>query len=134
MHPYEMSYYSEIIGGLPGAAALGFEISYWFEAYTPAALEQVQRQLPVGAKVWTFPKYEGYPLLRRWGLWRKDLVEGDIGDADFLILYARKSRFRGIPGIEDYYTRERPNWSLRCRDVQIIGLYPLRGARRSPVQ
>jgi 4-amino-4-deoxy-L-arabinose transferase-like glycosyltransferase len=129
MHPYEMSYYSEVSGGLPGAAALGFEISYWFEAYTPAALEQVQRQLPLGAKVWTFPKYEGYPLLRQWGLWREDLVEGDIGDADFLILYARKSRFHGIPGIEDYYTRGRPIWSLRCRGVQIIGLYRLHSAR-----
>jgi 4-amino-4-deoxy-L-arabinose transferase-like glycosyltransferase len=129
MHPYEMSYYSEAIGGLTGAAALGFEVSYWFEAYTPEALEQVQRQLPRGAKVWTFPKYEGYPLLRQWGLWREDLVEGDIGDADFLILYARKSRFHGIPGIEDYYTRGRPIWSLRCRGVQVIGLYPLRTAR-----
>lgn len=132
MHPFEMSYYSEAVGGLPGAAALGFEISYWFEAYTPDALDQLQRQLPRGAKVWTFPKYEGYPLLREWGLWREDLVEGDIGDADFLILYARKSRFHGIPGIEDYYARGRPVWSLRCRGVQIIGLYPLRGARRQP--
>ena len=132
LHPYEMSYYSEAIGGLRGAAALGFEISYWFEAYTPNALEQVQRQLPRGAKVWTYPKYDGYALLRQWGLWREDLVEGDIGDADFLILYARKSRFGGIPGIEQYYTRGRPIWSLRCQGVQLIGLYPLHGTRRPP--
>ena len=129
MHPYEMSYYSEAIGGLPGAAALGFEISYWFDAYTPDALVAVQRQLPRGARVWTIPKYEGYPQLRQWGLWREDLVEGDYGDADFLILYARKSRFHEIPIIADYYARGRPVWSLRCRGVQLIGLYPLRSAR-----
>jgi hypothetical protein len=125
MHPYELSYYSEAIGGLYGAASLGFEISYWFDAYTPVTIRDVQRHLPDSARVWTFPKYEGYPLLRQWNLWRSDLIDTDVGEAEFLILYARKSRFYAIPGIEDYYRQGKPVWSVRCRGVQIIGLYKL---------
>ena len=125
MHPYEMSYYSEGIGGLAGASRLGFEVSYWFDALTPTALEDIQQHLPPGSRVWTFPRYDGYPLLREWGLWRPNLVDADVGQADYLLLYSRKSRFYAIPGIEQTYERGQPLWSLECRGVQIIGLYRL---------
>jgi hypothetical protein len=104
---------------------LGFEVSYWFDAYSPRALQEVQERLPQGARVWTFPRYPGYALLREWGLWRRDLVDGDIGEADYLVLYSRKSRFYALPGIEEVYLRREPIWSLRCQGVQIIGLYRL---------
>ena len=125
MHPYEMSYYSELIGGLGGAERLGFEVSYWFEAFSPRALHEIERLLPQGARVWTFPQYPGYTLLRQWGLWREDLEDGDIGAADYLILYTRKSRFYAVPGVEGVYLNQRPLWSLRCRGVQLVGLYKL---------
>ena len=68
MHPFEMSYYSELIGGLRGAARLGFEVSYWFDAYTPRALREIQARLPPGAKLVTVPNYDSYlTLLREWG-------------------------------------------------------------------
>jgi hypothetical protein len=126
MHPHEMSYYSELIGGLNGAERLGFEVSYWFDAYTPDAVREVQDRLPRGARVWTFPHYYGYPVLRRWGLWRDDLVDADIGTADYLILYTNKSRFYAIDGINRIYTLDRPVWSLQCQGVQLVGLYKLR--------
>jgi hypothetical protein len=125
MHPCEMSYYSELVGGLSGATRLGFEVSYWYDALTPGALAELQQHLPRGARVWVFPRYEGVPLLRRWGLWRPDLEEGDIGRADYLLLYTRKSRFYAIPGIEQTYQHGQPVWSYKRRGVEIVGLYKL---------
>jgi 4-amino-4-deoxy-L-arabinose transferase-like glycosyltransferase len=124
-HPAEMSYYSEAIGGLSGASRLGFEVSYWFEGLSPAVLQEVQARLPAGTRVWVFPRYDGIAILRRWGLWRADLVDGDLGRADYLLLSARKARFYAIPGIEQLYRRGQPLWSLRCRGVQLVGLYKL---------
>ena len=137
MHPYEMSYYSEVIGGLPGAVRLGFEVSYWFDAYTPAALQEVQARLPPGARVWTFPPYAGYDLLREWGLWRTDLAGPDPGDtnfADYLVLYSRLGWFPVITGMDRFYEQKPPMWSLRCRGVQLVGLYSASTLRRTPAR
>jgi hypothetical protein len=121
-----MSYYSECVGGLHGAVRLGFEASYWFDAYTPAALREVQARLPRGARVWTFPPYAGYSLLREWGMWRSDLTEGDLSEenhANYLVLYSRFGWFPVITGMERIYEDNPTVWSLQCRGVQLVGLY-----------
>ena len=33
IHPYELSYYNELIGGPRGAWERGFELSYWYDAF-----------------------------------------------------------------------------------------------------
>jgi 4-amino-4-deoxy-L-arabinose transferase-like glycosyltransferase len=131
-HPFEMSYYSELVGGLPGAERLGFEVSYWFDAFTPRAVEEVQLRLPPGVKVWTAPRYTGYELLRRWGRWRPDLQEADETDAEFLLLYSRKGLIYSRPTLQAIYERESPVWSLRFRGVQLMGLYRLEPRRGAP--
>ena len=35
VHPYELSYYNELIGGPRGAWARGFELTYWYDAFNP---------------------------------------------------------------------------------------------------
>ncbi|HWX25001.1 MAG TPA: glycosyltransferase family 39 protein, partial [Vicinamibacteria bacterium] len=110
MHPYEVSYYSEAIGGLPGASRLGFEVTYWFDALTPQALREIEDRLPEGARVWTAPHYTGYRLLRKWGAWRPDLASEDSDedpdyalhlDADYLILYTRKGYLERVPFLHE---------------------------------
>ncbi|MCA9079694.1 MAG: hypothetical protein KDA58_04005, partial [Planctomycetaceae bacterium] len=44
-----LSYYSEAIGGLPGAVALGHERNYWGDAVTPEMLRAGLAQIPEGA-------------------------------------------------------------------------------------
>lgn len=36
LYPHLLSYYSELVGGLPGAVNLGFETTYWSETYCDA--------------------------------------------------------------------------------------------------
>lgn len=52
MHPYELSYFSEAVGGLQGAERLGLELTYWCETYraTLPYLNSVAGEAP---SVWT---------------------------------------------------------------------------------
>ncbi len=54
MMPVPLSYYSPAIGGLPGAARLGLEPTYYWDALTPAALDWIHRNTRPGEKI-VFP-------------------------------------------------------------------------------
>lgn len=51
IHPYELSYYNRAVGGLAGAMQRGFEVSYWYDAVTPRAIDDVNRWLPQDARI-----------------------------------------------------------------------------------
>ena len=51
IHPYELSYYNELAGGPRGAWDRGFELTYWYDAFTPAALEDLNRRLPPSPQI-----------------------------------------------------------------------------------
>jgi hypothetical protein len=101
-------------------------VSYWFDALTPKALEEIQSFLPEGALVETAPRYTGYPLLREWGFWRRDLKAEDE-HPQYLILYSRRGYFSQIPRLARIAKEEVPLWSLKCRDVPLVRLYRVPG-------
>jgi hypothetical protein len=52
IHPYELSYYNELVGGPRGAwRQSGFELSYWYDAFTPRAVAEISEKLPPGASL-----------------------------------------------------------------------------------
>lgn len=51
IHPYELSYYNELVGGPRGAWRSGFELTYWYDAFNPPTLDEINRRLPPGANV-----------------------------------------------------------------------------------
>ena len=51
IHPFELSYYNELIGGVRGAWSRGFELSYWYEAFDGETLAEINRVLPPNAAV-----------------------------------------------------------------------------------
>jgi len=51
VHPFELSYYNELIGGPRGAWASGFELSYWYDAFNEETLAAINRTIPDGASV-----------------------------------------------------------------------------------
>jgi hypothetical protein len=52
IHPYELSYYNELVGGPRGAWGSGrFELTYWYDAFNPRTLAEINRKLPHGAQV-----------------------------------------------------------------------------------
>jgi hypothetical protein len=69
-HPYGTSYYSELAGGLPGAATLGMQRQFWSNNVT-GVLPYLNERAPRGARVWlhevtglAFRQYQRNGLLR----------------------------------------------------------------------
>jgi len=54
-HPFELSYYNRLIGGLPGAFRRRMEITYWYDSITDDMLQVINRTVPPGAKISSFP-------------------------------------------------------------------------------
>jgi 4-amino-4-deoxy-L-arabinose transferase-like glycosyltransferase len=51
IHPYELSYYNEWIGGAAKAWQKGYELTYWYDALTPQVLAEINAKLPQGAEI-----------------------------------------------------------------------------------
>ncbi len=51
IHPYELSYYNTLVQGPRGAWHRGFELTYWYDAFTPAVLDDLNARFPRGAEV-----------------------------------------------------------------------------------
>ena len=57
VHPFELSYYNELIGGPRGAWRRGFELTYWYDAFNDRTLSELndpRTGLPRGAVVEMF--------------------------------------------------------------------------------
>jgi 4-amino-4-deoxy-L-arabinose transferase-like glycosyltransferase len=51
VHPYELSYYNELIGGPRGAWERGFELTYWYDAFNGPVVDELNRKFPPNARV-----------------------------------------------------------------------------------
>ena len=48
LHPFGLSYYNALVGGLPGAERLGLELTYWGDAVDRPLLDRLAREARVG--------------------------------------------------------------------------------------
>ncbi len=119
--PYYLSYYNELIGGLPGAARAGMEVSYWYDAMTPDFLARVEQEVPEGATVlnWPTPKY--LEELQAMGRLRTDIRVGREWPSPYLLLLARKSTLQS-PFL-DVYENVQPVIAVELDGVELAGLY-----------
>ncbi len=51
IHPYELSYYNAFLGGPRGAWERGFELTYWYDAFTDKVLSDINTKLPPHAEL-----------------------------------------------------------------------------------
>ncbi len=51
IHPYELSYYNELVGGPRGAWERGFELTYWYDAFNPRVIDDLNERFPLHAQV-----------------------------------------------------------------------------------
>ena len=51
VHPFELSYYNELIGGPRGAWKAGFELAYWWDAFNDRTIAELNERLPRDATV-----------------------------------------------------------------------------------
>ena len=87
IHPYELSYYNELIGGPRGAWKRGFELTYWYDAFNDQVLAELNARFPHNAHI----QFAGdksapvmlFPDLQSLGKLRKDIQLGGAKRDEF---------------------------------------------------
>jgi len=143
LHPFELAYYNELVGGVRGAHHLKLETIYWATTYR-AALPELNARAQPGATVWVMPNswdvlyyYQKAGLLREdlvmvrppgWGSFYDDSgvnwVEGSIEEADFAIIEYRQTTF--FDYVVAYMEGHQPVWMLDYQGVPLVALYQRR--------
>ncbi len=79
IHPYELSYYNELIGGPRGAWQAGFELSYWYDAFNDRTIAEINDRLPrVRRSIFSipWPRRKRLPNFKSLGVLRGDIKLG----------------------------------------------------------
>lgn len=127
MHPYELSYFSEAIGGLAGAQQLGLELTYWCDTYaaTLPFLNAVPEQAPT---VWTEEDGVLYTY-RQNGMLRPNIqaggrvVKAGPAAADYALIQRRPSGY--TPEIEAILSQKQPVFTVRRGDTDLAYLFKM---------
>jgi len=128
IHPYQLSYYSELVGGLPGATGLGLETTFWCETYQDA-LPYLNENAEAGAAVWA----ENPFVLRFYQ--QSDMLRQDLrisgGDTispwttDYAVVEMRQTGFSYTPEILAVMAQRQPVYTLAHQGVALLHVYKI---------
>ncbi len=94
IHPYELSYYNQLIGGVKGAYQKGMETTYWGEVINNDVTKYININFPENANVKLLALHEKiFDYYQEWGVIRKDIKFDGEPPYDFHILLCRKGFF-----------------------------------------
>jgi 4-amino-4-deoxy-L-arabinose transferase-like glycosyltransferase len=129
IHPYQLSYYSELVGGLPGATRLGLETTFWCETYKHT-LTYLDEHAEPGASVWAENPFV-LRFYQHYGMLREDLevTGGDIVSpymADYAVVEMRQTGFHYTPEIVSVMRELKPVHALAYQGVALLHVYKLR--------
>ena len=134
VYPHFLSYYSDLVGGVRGAQAMGFETTYWGESLTPRLFEKAHEEIgihrlavaPVGDNV--------RALSKNMGLLPKDmeLVNPEGEPFDALALLCRQGMFSP----EDWwlYRHARPLLKTEISGIPLVILVSEDEVRRAQAE
>lgn len=125
-HPYELSYYNRLVGGIHGAFERGFEVTYYMEALTPEFLQFLNIQLPQHAVVNAAFSNFMLQYYQRHNLLRRDILITDSPESGYYILLNRKSFFTP----EDWgilQKNPRPYAAVELFGAPLVMVYKLTG-------
>ncbi|MEW6410122.1 MAG: glycosyltransferase family 39 protein [Nitrospirota bacterium] len=120
IHPNELMYYNNLVGGVKGAYALGLETTYLGEAFNKDFIDFLNRELPQNASINASFSSNIFINYQRHGILRKDIIVTAV-DYDYYILLCR----RGYMHIFDKWLFENrtPTLSWQFKGVPLINIY-----------
>jgi hypothetical protein len=125
MMPVPLSYFSPIVGGLPGAARLGMEPTYYWDALSDEALDFLNTHTPPGYRVRFASFPHSFLYLKKTGRLTAALPQTDPPAVDaWYVLQNRPGVFRS----EDraIIERERPAFVVSKLGVPLVWIFPLK--------
>lgn len=124
-HPFGLSYFNALVGGLPGAERLGLEPTYWGDAIDPVLLDDLARRARPGQVVALMPTLHHLqgvaattPALLELGITLQD--ESEAPRADWVLVYRRTAYWRPQT---DALTRTPAVATRRRQGVWLSGLW-----------
>ncbi len=122
MMPVPLSYFSPIVGGLPGATSLGMEPTYYWDALTDEALAWLRSHTDPGQKV----RFATYPTsllyLRDTGRLPAGLLPTDRGPWAWYVLQNRPGAFRPVD--RRLARSGRPAFVIQKWGVPLLWIFP----------
>jgi Dolichyl-phosphate-mannose-protein mannosyltransferase len=90
-HPFQLSFYNRLVGGIRGAYERGLETTYFLEAFTPDFLRTINEQIPTNSSINASFASSMFAYYQKEGLLRQDLKITNRGPFDYLVLLNRRS-------------------------------------------
>jgi hypothetical protein len=122
MMPVPLSYFSPVVGGLPGASALGMEPTYYWDALTDDALSWLRSHTGPGEKV----RFATYPssllYLRDTGRLPAGLLPSEPGVWTWYVVQNRPGAFHTID--RALAAHGRPAFEVRKWGVPLLWVFP----------
>ena len=130
IHPYELSYYNALVGGLDGAEHHGFEIQYYDLWYLDLAT-WLNTTYPDGVRVHFEPNNKEYIRHAAWyyatGRLRDNVtIVSDASRADILVL-THEMRWPQYPAIRDRLRTSRVLHQIAVEGVPLLTVYEIGG-------
>jgi len=125
-HPYQSSYYNELIGGAEGAAQKGFELDYWGNAYLgvlPWMNQHAQSTFWIYMADLEPIVLWGFDLYKKDGLLKESVKFGSKNDSDYLLLLIRQGFFD--EEMWNFYKHKQPVFSVKLGQTNLVNIYKL---------
>jgi len=126
-HPFELSYYNRLIGGIRGAHRHGLEVTYFMEAFTPEFLRYLNQTLPPKAAVNASFANFMFQYYQKENRLRPDIQITDKQNADYYILLTRRSVWSKMEW--QLFNNNAPLAAVRLGDVPLVSIYKLSASR-----
>jgi Dolichyl-phosphate-mannose-protein mannosyltransferase len=124
-HPFQLSYYNRLVGGIRGAYQRGLETTYFMEAITPGFLQTLNEKLPQNAAVNASFASFMLEFYQKEGRLRRDIRFNGSGPFDFYLVLNRRSvlspQDRQLMGSET-----QPAESVSIAGVPLVALFDIR--------
>jgi hypothetical protein len=122
MMPVPLSYFSPIVGGLPGATKMGMEPTYYWDALSPEPRRWLADNTPPGRtflfRGWT----TSWLYLRRTGELPRQLAPIDGNSPQWVVLQNRPGAFSDDDRL--LVARGQPAYTLKKLGVDLIWIFP----------
>jgi hypothetical protein len=122
MMPVPLSYYSPIVGGLPGATALGMEPTYYWDALSPDARRWLADHTPSGRTIVFAWFTHSFQYLRRTGALPPRIAGLDRGQPLWYVLQNRPGAF--TQAHRALLARSQAAYTVTKLGVPLIWIFP----------
>ncbi len=121
--PVPVSYFSPLVGSLPGAVKLGMEPTYYWDALTPEVLDWLNSNTPPGRTVVFATNPTSWLYLKRTGQLKVPVTGLDPGQPRWLVIQNRPGAFG--PQIRELLRTRKPAYTYSRWGVPLIWVVPL---------